>query len=234
MSILEQIKEQVIAGNVKNVKKHTDTAVAQGLDVSIILNDGLIAGMNVIGALFKNNEVYVPEVLMAARAMHTGLAVIKPLIVSACLKEKGVVAIGTVKGDMHDIGKNLVIMMLEGAGYKVIDLGVDVPVEKFIGVVEEQRPQRRGGRGNIGHLPVAPGAVDLPTIRPAADNVAVIAEDLRAVLKHLHGGGLAGVGVADEEQSLAVEDDAARVQKATIAVRQHTRQQNLVRGEERE
>jgi 5-methyltetrahydrofolate--homocysteine methyltransferase len=138
---LEKIKEQVIAGNFKNVKEFTDIAVAEGLDVSMILNDGLIAGMHVIGALFKNNEVYVPEVLMAARAMHTGLAVIKPLIVIAGIKEKGVVAIGTVKGDMHDIGKNLVIMMLEGAGYKVIDLGVDAPAEKFLHVVEEQHPQ---------------------------------------------------------------------------------------------
>ncbi len=141
MSILEQIKEQVIAGSVTQVKECTETAVAQGLDVSTILNDGLIAGMNVIGALFKNDEVYVPEVLMAARAMHTGLAVIKPLIARAGLKEKGVVAIGTVKGDMHDIGKNLVIMMLEGAGYKVIDLGTDVPTKKFLQAVEEQHPQ---------------------------------------------------------------------------------------------
>lgn len=141
MSILEQIKEQVIAGSVKNVKEQTETAVAQGLDVSLILNEGLIAGMNVVGALFKNNDVYVPEVLMSARAMHTGLAVIKPLIASAGLQEKGIVAIGTVKGDMHDIGKNLVIMMLEGAGYKVIDLGVDVPIEEFLRVVEEEHPQ---------------------------------------------------------------------------------------------
>lgn len=141
MSTLEKIKEQVIAGSVKNVKQYTDIAIAEGLDVSTILNDGLIAGMNVVGALFKINEVYVPEVLMAARAMHTGLAVIKPLIVSAGIKEKGVVAIGTVKGDMHDIGKNLVIMMLEGAGYKVIDLGIDTPAEKFLQAVEEQHPQ---------------------------------------------------------------------------------------------
>jgi 5-methyltetrahydrofolate--homocysteine methyltransferase len=140
MSILEQIKEGVIAGNVKNVKEYTDRAVADGLPVSGILNDGLIAGMNVIGGLFKNNEVYVPEVLMAARAMHTGLAVIKPLIVSAGIKEKGIVVIGTVKGDLHDIGKNLVIMMLEGAGYKVINLGVDVPAESFIRAVEEHHP----------------------------------------------------------------------------------------------
>ena len=141
MSILEQIRECVIAGNAKNIKEYTDRAVDDGFHVSIILNDGLIAGMNVIGALFKNNEIYVPEVLMAARTMHTGLAVIKPLIVSAGIKEKGVVAIGTVKGDMHDIGKNLVIMMLEGAGYKVIDLGNDVPTEKVLQVVEEQHPQ---------------------------------------------------------------------------------------------
>jgi 5-methyltetrahydrofolate--homocysteine methyltransferase len=141
MSILEQIKEQVIAGSVNHVKECTDAAVAQGVDVSLILNEGLIAGMNVVGGLFKNDELYVPEVLMSARAMHTGLAVIKPLIARAGLKEKGVVAIGTVKGDMHDIGKNLVIMMLEGAGYKVIDLGVDVPIEKFLRVVEEQQPQ---------------------------------------------------------------------------------------------
>ena len=141
MSILEQIKEQVISGNAKKVKEYTESAVAEGLDVSTILNDGLIAGMNVVGGLFKNNEVYVPEVLMAARSMHTGLAVIKPLIASAGLKEKGVVAVGTVKGDLHDIGKNLVIMMLEGAGYKVIDLGVDVPKEKFLKAIEEHHPQ---------------------------------------------------------------------------------------------
>jgi 5-methyltetrahydrofolate--homocysteine methyltransferase len=141
MSILEQIKEGVIAGSVKNVKEYTDRAVADGLAVTSILNDSLIAGMNIVGARFKINEMYVPEVLMAARAMHTGLAIIKPLIVSAGIKEKGVVAIGTVKGDMHDIGKNLVIMMLEGAGYKVIDLGIDTPAEKFLQAVEEQHPQ---------------------------------------------------------------------------------------------
>lgn len=141
MSILEQIKAQVISGSADKVKEYTESAVAEGLDVSTILNDGLIAGMNVIGRLFKNDQVYVPEVLMAARAMHTGLAVIKPLIAGSGLKEKGVVAIGTVKGDLHDIGKNLVIMMLEGAGYKVIDLGVDAPREKFLQAIEEHHPQ---------------------------------------------------------------------------------------------
>ncbi|KJS89377.1 B12-binding domain-containing protein [Desulfosporosinus sp. BICA1-9] len=141
MSVLEQIKEFVIAGSAKKVKEYTEQAVAEGLDASTILNDGLITGMNVVGIRFKANEVYVPEVLMSARAMHTGLAVVKPLIVNAGIKEKGVVAIGTVQGDLHDIGKNLVIMMLEGAGYKVIDIGVDVSTEKFIQVIEEQQPQ---------------------------------------------------------------------------------------------
>jgi 5-methyltetrahydrofolate--homocysteine methyltransferase len=141
MSNLEQIREFVIAGSAKKVKEYTEAAVAEGLDVSTILNQGLIAGMNVIGGRFKAGDVYVPEVLMSARAMHTGLAVIKPLIVSSGIKAKGTVAIGTVKGDLHDIGKNLVIMMLEGAGYKVIDLGVDVPTEKFMQAIEEHHPQ---------------------------------------------------------------------------------------------
>lgn len=141
MSNLEQIKEFVIAGSAKQVKECTEGAIAEGVDVSTILNEGLIAGMSIIGARFKANEVYVPEVLMSARAMHTGLAVIKPLIASSGLKEKGTVAIGTIKGDLHDIGKNLVIMMLEGAGYKVIDLGVDVPAEKFLQAIEEHHPQ---------------------------------------------------------------------------------------------
>lgn len=141
MPILEQIQESVIAGSAKKAREFTEQAVAEGLEVSMILNDGLIAGMNVIGARFKLNEVYVPEVLMSARAMHTGLSVVKPLIVKAGIKEKAVVAIGTVKGDMHDIGKNLVMMMLEGAGYKVIDLGVDVSAEQFLQAVEEHQPQ---------------------------------------------------------------------------------------------
>ena len=167
MSILDEIREGVIAGDVRKVKEQTELAVAGGLPVAGVLRDGLIAGMNVVGARFKVNEVYVPEVLMSARAMHTGLALIKPLIVSAGIREKGVVLIGTVQGDMHDIGKNLVVMMLEGAGYRVIDLGVDVPVEKFIRGVEEHRPPGRSVRaahdhhaedaGNGGPAPGLPG-----------------------------------------------------------------------------
>lgn len=141
MSILQEMQEAVISGNAGKVKECAEKAVAEGIEVSAILNDGLIAGMNVIGVRFKNNEVYVPEVLVAARAMHAGMAVVKPLIADAGIQEKGTVVIGTVKGDLHDIGKNLVMMMLEGAGYKVIDLGIDVPSGKFIQAVEEHKPQ---------------------------------------------------------------------------------------------
>ncbi len=141
MSTLEKIKEAIIAGNAKQAKESTEGALNEGLAISTILNEGLIGGMNIIGARFKNGDVYVPEVLLSARAMHTGLAVIKPLIASSGIKEKGTVAIGTIKGDLHDIGKNLVIMMLEGAGYKVIDLGVDVPTEKYMQAIEEHHPQ---------------------------------------------------------------------------------------------
>lgn len=141
MLILEEIQQAIIRGNAVKAKESVEKAVAENIEVSAILNEGLIAGMNVIGVRFKNNEVYVPEVLMAARAMHTGIAVIKPLITEAGIQEKGRVVIGTVKGDLHDIGKNLVIMMLEGAGYMVVDLGIDVSPEKFIKAVEEHQPQ---------------------------------------------------------------------------------------------
>ena len=144
MSDLQSIKEAVINGNAAAVKENVEKAVAEGVVVSTILDDALIAGMNVIGVRFKNNEIYVPEVLIAARAMHAGLAVIKPLIAKSGVQEKGTVVLGTVKGDLHDIGKNLVGMMLEGAGYKVIDLGVDNAPEKFVQAVEEHKPQILG------------------------------------------------------------------------------------------
>lgn len=140
MSLLEEIKEAVISGSSDKVKENVERALAEGATPANIIEGGLIAGMNVIGVRFKNNEVYVPEVLIAARAMHAGMAVVKPLIAGADIKEKGTVVMGTVQGDMHDIGKNLVIMMLEGAGFKVIDLGVDVPVDKYIQAVEEYKP----------------------------------------------------------------------------------------------
>ena len=113
----------------------------QGIPVDQILNEGLLGGMSVIGEKFKNNEVYVPEVLVAARAMNMGAQVLKPLIEEAGIKATGKVCIGTVKGDLHDIGKNLVKMMMEGKGLEVIDLGTDVEPETYINTAIEQNCQ---------------------------------------------------------------------------------------------
>ncbi|KLU62751.1 methionine synthase [Peptococcaceae bacterium CEB3] len=141
MSTLQEMAEAVISGNAKKVKELAEKALTEGFAPQGIINDGLIAGMNVVGVRFKNNEVYVPEVLIAARAMHAGMDVVKPLLTDSAIQDKGTVLIGTVKGDLHDIGKNLVRMMLEGAGYKVIDLGVDIAPDKFAQAVEEHQPQ---------------------------------------------------------------------------------------------
>ncbi len=134
---LEQISPLLQKGNMPEVVRLCTEAVEEGLAAQDIL-DALLVGMGIIGVKFKNNEVYVPEVLIAARAMNGGLAVIRPLLASEGVASIGKVAIGTVKGDLHDIGKNLVSMMMTGAGFEVIDLGVDVSAEKFIAAVEEQ------------------------------------------------------------------------------------------------
>ena len=141
MADLQALADAVIRGNRDETAKLTQAAIDEGVPVKDIINDGLIAGMSVVGEKFKNNELYVPEVLIAARAMHAGMDLIKPLLAESGVESKGVVAIGTVKGDLHDIGKNLVAMMLEGGGYEVIDLGVDVPPEKFVEVVNEKGAQ---------------------------------------------------------------------------------------------
>ena len=132
MSILNEISENLQKGKAKIVTELVNKAVEEGFSAKTILEEGLLSGMGVIGAKFKNNEVYVPEVLIAARAMNAGAAVLKPLLAADGVKAAGKVCIGTVKGDLHDIGKNLVKMMLEGKGLEVLDLGTDVGPEKFI------------------------------------------------------------------------------------------------------
>ena len=129
MSITDEISENLQKGRLKAVKELVQKAIDEGEGPEKILNDGLMAGMNVIGEKFKNNEVYVPEVLVAARAMNAGVQLLKPLLIKDGVKAKGRVCIGTVRGDLHDIGKNLVKMMMEGKGLEVIDLGTDVAPE---------------------------------------------------------------------------------------------------------
>ena len=141
MELLEQISENLQKGRAKAVKELVQQAVDQGLSPEQILEEGLLSGMNVVGEKFKKNEVFVPEVLVAARAMNMGTQVLKPLLVQAGVQATGRVCIGTVKGDLHDIGKNLVKMMMEGKGLEVIDLGTDVPPETFIKTAVEQHCQ---------------------------------------------------------------------------------------------
>lgn len=139
MSLLAEISEKLQTGRAEAVKSLVQEALEKGVKPKEILEEGLLAGMNIIGEKFKNNEVYVPEVLIAARAMHFGMDALKPYLVDAEVKEKGTAVIGTVKGDLHDIGKNLVRMMMEGKGIKVIDLGVDVPAENFVTAAKENQ-----------------------------------------------------------------------------------------------
>lgn len=141
MSILAEISTFLQAGKAPKVKELVAQAIEEGFSAKDILEKGLLDGMNIIGGKFKNNEVFVPEVLIAARAMNMGISIIRPQLVSEGVEEKGVAVIGTVKGDLHDIGKNLVKMMLEGKGLKVIDCGVDVPADKFITAAEENNAQ---------------------------------------------------------------------------------------------
>ena len=138
MSIYLEISENVRTGKMKAVKELVQSAVDSGLPAADILNLGLLVGMNEIGERFKNNEVYVPEVLVAARAMNAGVAILKPLLIESNVQAAGKVCLGTVRGDMHDIGKNLVKMMMEGKGLEVIDLGTDVAPETFVNTAIEQ------------------------------------------------------------------------------------------------
>ena len=138
MAILNDISELLQKGKAKDVKALIEQALAENIGAKEILEEGLLPGMSIIGDKFKNNEVYVPEVLIAARAMAAGTEILKPHLIAANVQPLGKICIGTVKGDLHDIGKNLVKMMMEGKGIEVVDLGVDVSPEQFLAAVKEQ------------------------------------------------------------------------------------------------
>jgi corrinoid protein of di/trimethylamine methyltransferase len=135
--LLKEISENLQNGKAKIVVELVSRALSEGIPPQKILDEGLLAGMSVIGRKFKANEVFVPEVLVAARAMNKGTEVLKPALAAEGISAKGKAVIGTVKGDLHDIGKNLVKMMMEGRGIEMIDLGVDVPPEKFLDAAKE-------------------------------------------------------------------------------------------------
>jgi 5-methyltetrahydrofolate--homocysteine methyltransferase len=134
--MLNKIREALFKGNKAEVAKLTQEALSEGMELRRILEEGLIGSMEIIGRKFKNNEIFIPEVLIAAKAMHAGVAVLEPHFVKHGIKPVGKVVIGTVKGDLHDIGKNIVSMMLKGSCFDIQDLGIDVPVEKFVDSVK--------------------------------------------------------------------------------------------------
>lgn len=141
MDILKEIAEYLVAGNEKKVSESINTALKDNIEPRLVMQDGLIAGMSVIGDRFKNNDIYLPDVLVAARAMNAGLAIVEPLLGEAGEEPLARAVSGTVKGDLHDIGKNIVVMMLRGAGFQVTDLGVDVAPEKFLEAASETGAQ---------------------------------------------------------------------------------------------
>jgi 5-methyltetrahydrofolate--homocysteine methyltransferase len=198
MADLQGLAEALIRGDRETVAKLTQEAVDEGVSPKQILDDGLVAGMNVVGARFKANEFYVPEVLIAARAMHAGMDILKPLLAESDVAPAGVVAIGTVKGDLHDIGKNLVAMMLEGAGFDVRDLGVDVAPERFVEEV-----------GN-GAQVVALSAL-LTTTMPSMADVINAAQEagVRGQVKVMIGGAPVTQNYADEIGADGYAPDAA-------------------------
>jgi 5-methyltetrahydrofolate--homocysteine methyltransferase len=141
---LEKVREDVLLGDIDGVAAGCNALVASGMAPLDIINEGLIAGMSVVGKKFKAGDMYMPEVLMSAKAMGAGIEIVKPLIAEEDVPTAGKVVIGTVEGDLHDIGKNLVVIMLESSGYEVVNLGVDISPQKFVEAVREHKPQVLG------------------------------------------------------------------------------------------
>jgi len=199
MADLRAIADALKAGRAPKVKTMVQEALNEGVAPEEIVNGALIVGMGEIGELFKNNEVYVPEVLISARAMNAGLSILEPLLAQRDIKPAGTVVIGTVKGDLHDIGKNLVAMMLKGAGFKVIDVGIDVAPEKFIDAIENQGAQI-----------VAMSALlttTMPSMKEAID--AIAAAGLRNKVRIMIGGAPVTQAYADEIGADGYSGDAA-------------------------
>ena len=136
--ILETIREMVVGGKFKDIEKEVQRAVDSGTDLNLLINDALISAMDIVGKRFADGDIYVPEMLVSAKTMKQGLDIIKPLLTAGEAEHRGTIVMGTVKGDLHDIGKNLLIMMIEGAGFRIVDMGVDVKIEDLIDTVKKE------------------------------------------------------------------------------------------------
>ena len=205
---LEEIYKAVIAGNREDTTAKVEEAINENLPPEDILRKSLIAAMTEVGDRFEQGEFYVPEMLVAARAMQSGMTILKPLLVEADLQPAGRVEIGTVKGDLHDIGKNLVAMMLEGAGFEIVDLGSDVPPEKFAAAVRENSPDIVGM------------SALLTTTMPAMENILEALEDLgvRSDVKVIIGGAPVTDSYAEKIGADGFAQDASRAVKLAQAL----------------
>lgn len=208
MMILDEISSSLQQGRAPRVKALVQQALEEQVMPKDILDNGLLAGMGIIGKKFKNNEVFVPEVLIAARAMNKGIEVLKPYLANAGVEDKGTVIIGTVQGDLHDIGKNLVKIMMEGNGLKVIDLGVDVAVEKYIKAAKEHNAQI-----------IACSALLTTTMTHMRDVVeAVKASEMAKTVKVMIGGAPITQSFADSIGADLYTPDAATAAEAAVSL----------------
>lgn len=205
--ILTEINENLQAGKAKAVAELVTKALADGIPPKDILEEGMLAAMSVIGDKFQVNEIYVPEVLIAARAMNKGMEILKPVLIAEGVEAKGTGVIGTVKGDLHDIGKNLVKMMMEGKGIEMIDLGVDVSPEKYVAAAKEHNAQL-----------ICLSAL-LTTTMGEMKNVvdAVKAEGLEGKVKVMIGGAPVTQAYCDQIGADAYTPDAASAANAAMA-----------------
>jgi 5-methyltetrahydrofolate--homocysteine methyltransferase len=175
MDTLQLLNEGLQKGDVELVRKLTEQAIAERIDPSKILDEGLIAGMTIVGDKFKRHQIFLPDVLLAAKAMHAGLGLLKPLLIKNNVQMMGKVVIGTVQGDLHDIGKSLVGIMLEGAGFEVIDLGRDVAPEKFLEAAEESKADIIGMSALLTTtMPAMKRTIELAKARKIRDDLKII------------------------------------------------------------
>jgi len=207
---LNALAQAIIGGKAPMAKELTEQALAEGVSAGEVLTGGLVAGMNVVGEKFKNNEFYVPEVLIAARAMKTAMDVLRPVLAETGVQPVATIALGTVRGDLHDIGKNLVGMMLEGAGFEILDLGVDVKPEVFVDAVQTKN-------ANV----VALSALLTTTMPAMKETIAALeAAGVRNKVKIMIGGAPVTQAYSDEIGADGYSPDAASavdLAKALIA-----------------
>ncbi|HAM39381.1 MAG TPA: cobalamin-binding protein [Elusimicrobia bacterium] len=196
---LKSISENLINGKAPKVKELVQQALNEAVEPSNILKEGLIAGMDIVGAKFKAGEFYIPEVLIAARAMHSGMEILKPQLIKSGAKSSGRFAVGTVKGDVHDIGKNLVAMMMEGAGFEIIDLGTDVSPEKFVDAAKNKGVQVIGMSSLL--------TTTMPVMKVTIEALKIAG--LKDKIKTIIGGAPVTQSYADEIGADAYASDAA-------------------------